>query len=101
MQYMDDVKMIGNEAATYKMVLDTCIEQINCTDEQVLYGDLPGYISTIQECNKSLQKHLNDAIDAIKALSDIGVLEDGILGDHGGIPEAQAKARAILFKSAA
>ncbi len=34
--------------------------------------------------------------EALEALDAIGALEDGLLGPHGGIPEAQAKARAAL-----
>lgn len=36
--------------------------------------------------------------DALQALDDVGALEDGLLGNHGGIPEAQAKARTALRK---
>ena len=36
--------------------------------------------------------------EALKALEEIGALEDGMFGDHGGIPEAQAMARAAIAK---
>lgn len=40
----------------------------------------------------------DDMYDALLALADVGALESGALGDHGGIPEAQEKGRAALAK---
>jgi len=40
-----------------------------------------------------------EMLKALQALQDVGALEDGLLGDHSGIPEAQAIARAAIAKA--
>lgn len=39
---------------------------------------------------------LRKALEALEAMEGIGALEDGTLGDHGGIPTAQKKCRRAI-----
>ena len=48
--------------------------------------------------NMRLHEANQAMLEALKTLEELGAFEDGMFGDHGGIPQAQAKARAAIAK---
>ena len=54
--------------------------------------------ATVFELRRLYQAN-QEFLEALKALEELGAFEDGMFGDHGGIPQAQAKARAAITKA--
>jgi hypothetical protein len=70
------------------------------SDRPEIYLDLgEGRYAKATKDALALMAAAPELLAALEALEAIGVLEDGLLGTHGVIPEAQRKARAAIARA--